>query len=1081
MDYQHVHGSDDPHDDLRYRQRTLQRWRMSMLFSFMTGVLLTAVIFPRFNGCPNVQAIAAAAASNCPSCPSNTCPVCPACTTPDLSSTISRAMSTAVAKCPQAPACPECKLNCPQAPQCPVPKAGVVTCPTCAACPEPPKDTVVVAEARAKMLARPLKNIIECSSDAKDTSCRMGKKRFEALGQKGATLWMTGLSGAGKTTICKALEKELLFTNGKNVYNIDGDNLRTGLTRDLGFSPEDRGESVRRASEVAALFNEAGIITVVTLISPYRKDRDAARARHARSNLPFIEVFLDVPLDVVKARDPKGLYAKVQQGLIKGFTGIDAPYEAPLTPELILKTHELTISQSVAALMKTLNQAGVLVGEQVSPGLHAADGGVDVNLIVPAEQIPLKLAEAASLPKVPLTDYDINWLQVIGEGWAAPLKGFMREGALVQQLWFNSMLVDEHNHTGMGGYLEGKPTNWMQERFPRDRVSMPVPILLTITDFTRRQIGDAKAVTLTSASGAPLAILRAPETYEYRAREVIYRTWGAQDDSHPYIKHMLAPGKTHCLGGEVELLGRIRYNDGLDKYRLTVDELKAAFAKKGADVIYAFQTRNPTHAGHAFLMKDSRRKLMARGYKNPVLWLSPLGGWTKPSDVPLDVRVKQHHEVMAAGELHPDWTVMAIWPSPMIYAGPTEVQFHAKSRRVAGASYFTVGRDPAGMPYSSGPDDGDDIYHPDHGRYVLMASPGVGRMEFLGFSKVYYDKKDHTMRDKDETRADDFISISGSKMRKLAALGAKPCPAAIPSDLLAAKCIPPGFMVQKGWEIVSDYYQRQKTGDWVPYSKILGGLALAHNIRTTAEQPFGKLGFTASFVKPDGLSPLSPWHDLPLYPQGVTPSTTSTSSPPSSSGPTLVNFVCEIPRGVTAKLEVQKKLPHNPIMQDTKKGALRYYTYGSPFFNYGMLPQTWEDPSKRGFNGTAGDNDPLDVMEIGSRPFKMGEMRAVKVLGDLELIDQGELDHKIIVIDATDPLASKVHSASDLKVHMPGVLEKLVEWLKRYKTTEGKPLNVLASDTPKTAAEAAAVVGECHASWKALKARGPGETGFWLG
>jgi len=135
MDYQHVHGSDDPHEDLRYRQRTLQRWRMSMLFSFMTGVLLTAVIFPRFNGCPNVQAIAAAAASNCPSCPSNSCPTCPACSAPDLSGTISRAMSTAVAKCPQAPACPECKLNCPAAVQCPVPKAGVVTCPTCPSCP----------------------------------------------------------------------------------------------------------------------------------------------------------------------------------------------------------------------------------------------------------------------------------------------------------------------------------------------------------------------------------------------------------------------------------------------------------------------------------------------------------------------------------------------------------------------------------------------------------------------------------------------------------------------------------------------------------------------------------------------------------------------------------------------------------------------------------------------------------------------------------------------------------------------------------------------------------------------------------
>ena len=236
----------------------------------------------------------------------------------------------------------------------------------------------------------------------------------------------------------------------------------------------------------------------------------------------------------------------------------------------------------------------------------------------------------------------------------------------------------------------------------------------------------------------------------------------------------------------------------------------------------------------------------------------------------------------------------------------------------------------------------------------------------------------------------------------------------------------------------------------------------------------------------------------------------------------MVNFVCEIPMGVTAKLEVQKKLPNNPIMQDTKKGALRCappprhshrppptkrwpqevlarlpalplsrarsgacagadYTYGSPFFNYGMLPQTWEDPAKKGFNGTLGDNDPLDVMEIGSRPFKMGEMRPVKILGDLELIDQGELDHKIIVIDAADPMAAKLSSASDLKTVMPGVLEKLIEWLKMYKTTDGKAINVLASDTPKTAAEAAAVVSECHASWTALKARGPGATGFWLG
>jgi len=464
-------------------------------------------------------------------------------------------------------------------------------------------------------------------------------------------------------------------------------------------------------------------------------------------------------------------------------------------------------------------------------------------------------------------------------------------------------------------------------------------------------------------------------------------------------------------------------------------------------------------------MIDSRRKLMDRGYKNPVLWLSPLGGWTKASDVPLDVRVKQHHEVMAAGELHPDWTVMAIWPSPMIYAGPTEVQFHAKSRRVAGASFFTVGRDPAGMPYSSGPNEGDDIYHPDHGRYVLMSSPGVGEMEFLGFEKVYYDKKDHTMRTRDDSRKDDFISISGSKMRKLAALGAKPCPSVIPSDLISSKCIPPGFMVQKGWEIVSDYYIRQKTGDWVPYSKQLGGLPLAPHMRSSAEQLFGKTGFTATFVGQDGTTPISPWHDLPLYP---------------GSDKNIVNFVCEIPRGSYAKLEVQKKVPHNPIMQDTKKGQLRYYTYGSPFFNYGMLPQTWEDPSRKGFNNTIGDNDPLDVMEVGTLEYKVGDVRKVKILGDLELIDQGELDHKVIVIDIEDPLAARINSIGELNAEKPGMLEDLIEWLKMYKTTDGKAVNTLSSDIPKSSAEATVIVEECHKSWAGLVAAGPGSTGFWL-
>merc|ERR1711988_1855905 len=118
--------------------------------------------------------------------------------------------------------------------------------------------------------------------------------------------------------------------------------------------------------------------------------------------------------------------------------------------------------------------------------------------------------------------------------------------------------------------------------------------------------------------------------------------------------------------------------------------------------------------------------------------------------------------------------------------------------------------------------------------------------------------------------------------------------------------------------------------------------------------------------------------------------------------------------------------------------------------------------------------------EIGLKPFKVGEVRPVKVLGDLELIDQGELDHKIIVIDAADPLAARLTSATDLRTVMPGVLEKLIEWLKFYKTTDGKEVNVLSSDVPKSAAAASQVIAECHESWKALKARGAGDTGFWL-
>src|SRR4051794_7447150 len=152
---------------------------------------------------------------------------------------------------------------------------------------------------------------------------------------RGATVWLTGLSGSGKSTVAVALER-LLIESGRPAYRLDGDNLRLGLNADLGFTAADRDENVRRAGEVARLLADAGVVAIVPLISPYRAGRDRARAVHEAAGIAFVEVFVDTPIELCEQRDPKGLYAKARAGEITGFTGIDDPYEAPTAPDLVL-------------------------------------------------------------------------------------------------------------------------------------------------------------------------------------------------------------------------------------------------------------------------------------------------------------------------------------------------------------------------------------------------------------------------------------------------------------------------------------------------------------------------------------------------------------------------------------------------------------------------------------------------------------------------------------------------------------------------------------------------------------------------
>ena len=181
--------------------------------------------------------------------------------------------------------------------------------------------------------------------------------RAAAKGQRPAILWFTGLSGAGKSTIANALESRLLRL-GRHTYLLDGDNVRHGFNRDLGFSDADRVENIRRVGEVAKLFVDAGLIVMTAFISPFYADRDLVRNLVGEGE--FIEIFVYAPLGVAEARDPKGLYKRARAGEISNFTGIDSPYEEPESPELILDTSKLTVEQSVDALVDYLVKVGLL-------------------------------------------------------------------------------------------------------------------------------------------------------------------------------------------------------------------------------------------------------------------------------------------------------------------------------------------------------------------------------------------------------------------------------------------------------------------------------------------------------------------------------------------------------------------------------------------------------------------------------------------------------------------------------------------------------------------------------------------------
>lgn len=183
--------------------------------------------------------------------------------------------------------------------------------------------------------------------------------RYKILPQIGATIWFTGLSGSGKSTIAVSLEKQLQ-NHGMLSYRLDGDNVRLGINKNLGFSEQDRKENIRRIGEISKLFGDAGLIAISSFISPYAQDRDDVRMLHTEANLKFIEVFVDCPLATAEKRDPKGLYKRARAGEIKNFTGIDDPYEAPIDPEIHLRSDKMTLSEEVSIIVNYLKDNDVI-------------------------------------------------------------------------------------------------------------------------------------------------------------------------------------------------------------------------------------------------------------------------------------------------------------------------------------------------------------------------------------------------------------------------------------------------------------------------------------------------------------------------------------------------------------------------------------------------------------------------------------------------------------------------------------------------------------------------------------------------
>ncbi|MFC2094809.1 sulfate adenylyltransferase [Candidatus Bipolaricaulota bacterium] len=483
----------------------------------------------------------------------------------------------------------------------------------------------------------------------------------------GFVLWFTGLSASGKTTLAKSVERELIERGIHNVQRLDGDIVRQDLTRDLGFSKEDRDENIRRITFVAELLSNNGVATMCSFISPYRNARANARARCNN----FIEVYVECPMDTLVERDPKGLYKKALAGEIKGFTGVDDPYEAPESPEIVVHTGSETVEQSTHVIVSYLEANGLLsMGEDRSI-TSSASSAAPTDLVNRIAEHPENLPKPNG-PSIELSSAHLCELDAIGCGLYSPLTGFMTE--VEYERVVEAMRLPD-------GTVWAIP------------VTLPVPIAV-VEDIKHGMI-----LSLCDEDGTGYGLIEVKDVFLRDLEKEAAAVYGTTDPAHPGVSRLLAESKA-VVGGDIHLLKRAP----ISQHSLNRDpaETREAFADKGWQTVVAFQTRNPIHRAHEYLQKCALE--MVDG-----LFINPLIGETKPGDIPADVRMKCYEEVLA-GYYPEDRTLLGTFPIPMRYAGPREALHHAICRRNYGCTHIIIGRDHAGVGDYYGTYDAQQIF-----------------------------------------------------------------------------------------------------------------------------------------------------------------------------------------------------------------------------------------------------------------------------------------------------------------------------------------------------------------------------------